>query len=111
LVHMARNPAPSGRKADLHWHSYYVYDVQNGWFRYFDHAPRNEDVYGRMTWFKFETEEGWEVYASRVMMDAWESSLAARPAKKFSNPTVQRTGASRSAQETNRTPSADGSRR
>ena len=42
LVHMARNPDPTRsqwRSADPAWHGYFVFDVPNGWFLYFDHPP------------------------------------------------------------------------
>jgi hypothetical protein len=87
LVHMARNPEPTGsqwRNADPAWHSYFVFDVPNGWFLYFDHPPRNKDVYGRMEWFKFKVEKEWEMYDSRIVRDGWEAALGEKPAKKFS---------------------------
>jgi hypothetical protein len=116
LVHMARNPEPTGsqrRNANLTWHSYFVYDVPNGWLLYFDYPPKNKDVYSRMEWFKFNVEKDWERYDSCIIRDAWEAALGEKPAKQFANQSVQRTGASRSAQarETNRTSSAAGSRR
>jgi len=111
LLHMARNPEPTGHNSDLHWHSYYVYDVPNGWFRYFDQPPKNEDVYKQMTWFKFKAERGWDTYDSLIIDQNWLAALGEKPASDFSRQTVQRTGASRSAQETNRTSSAAASRR
>jgi hypothetical protein len=107
---MARNPEPTGHDSDLHWHSYYVYDVPNGWFRYFDQPPKNEDVYRQMTWFKFKAQQGWDMYDSHIIDQDWLAALNEKPAKDFSK-TVQRTGASRSAQETNGASPAAGSRR
>ncbi len=107
LVHMARNPEPTGsrwRNADHTWHSYFVFDVPNGWFLYFDKPPGNKEVYSRMEWFKFKVEKDWEMYDSCILRDAWEAALGEKPARKFSNHSMQGMRASRSAQVQFRSP-------
>ena len=111
LVHMARNPNSTLRKADLSWHSYFVYDAPNAWFLYFEHPPKNEDIYNRMTWFTFDVGKEWKLYDSQVLSENWQAATGERPTRGFSNKSVQRTEGSRSAQKTNRTLSAVGSRR
>lgn len=88
LVHMARNPDPTGskwRNADLNWHSYHVTDVPVSWFLYFEHPPKNDDIYNRMPFFRFETDKNWEMYDSQILSENWAAAMGDRPTKKFSN--------------------------
>lgn len=87
LVHMARNPEKGDAKwhnADPSWHSYMVYDARNAWFLYFDRAPKNEDIYGKMVFFKFSIGKDWDLYDSKILNENWESAIGQSPAIKFS---------------------------
>jgi hypothetical protein len=84
LVHMARNPTRTGQPVIQAWHSYTVTDVQNGWFIYFNHPPKNDEVYGSMRWFLFAVPRDWTMYDSKLLEENWESAIGEKPTVKFS---------------------------
>jgi len=82
LVHMARNPIRIRSEYDQQWHSYFVFDVPNSWFLFFDSPPTNKDVYSKMTFFRFGPQKNWTVYDSRILEDAWGVAIGERPSKR-----------------------------
>lgn len=92
LVHMSTNPKATNSVdgARLPWNLAVVSDSPNSWLLFFSSPPNNKDVYSRMTSFTFKPEDRWEMYASELLTNAWESALGEKPAKSFSKGTDQR---------------------
>ena len=84
LLQMARNPMLNEHPVDRTWNLAIVLDAPNRWFLYFEKPPKNDDVYGRMSWFRFKAERDWVYYDSKILDENWESAIGEKPTVKFS---------------------------
>jgi hypothetical protein len=74
IVQMARNPMKKEHLNNQHWHSYMVFDGDDG-FSFFDAPPRNRDLQKVVYNFKFKPTKGWVRYASHVDQAIWKTLI------------------------------------
>ncbi len=73
VAHMSANPKAKseGDAANVPWRLSVVTDTPNGWLHFFASPPKNNDLYGKMTFFTFKPEDRWELCDSKFLTNNW----------------------------------------